>query len=172
MSFSVGEPDAVAAPAITSFTADTSTLATTGMCTLKWTAPGASSLSISPNVGTVTGGSISVSPLANTNYVLTATNDAGSATASVNVTFTTPALTLGTAPVVKIRRDDHVATVERLRHAEPGALERELMRREPGMGDLYAKALASLYRTAADGAFSAMMRAEPGFPAAVRWKSA
>lgn len=112
VSFSVGEPDAVAAPAITSFTADTSTLATTGMCTLKWTAPGASSLSISPNVGTVTGGSISVSPLANTIYTLTATNDAGSATAVVNVALTTPALTLGTAPVVKIRRDDHVATVE------------------------------------------------------------
>ena len=65
------------------------------------------------------------------------------------------------------RPRDHVATVERLRHAEPGELEAELMRREPGMGELYAKALASLYRTAADGAFSAMLRAEPGFPAAV-----
>lgn len=65
------------------------------------------------------------------------------------------------------RPRDHIATVEKLRHAEPGALEAELMRREPGMGDLYAKALASLYRTAADGAFSAMLRAEPGFPAAV-----
>lgn len=65
------------------------------------------------------------------------------------------------------RPRDHVATVERLRHAEPGELEAELMRREPGMGELYAKALASLYRTAADGAFSAMLRAEPGFPAAL-----
>ena len=35
------------------------------------------------------------------------------------------------------------------------------------MGNLYAKALASLYRTAADGAFNALLRAEPGFPAAV-----
>lgn len=65
------------------------------------------------------------------------------------------------------RPRDHIATVEKLRHAEPGALEAELMRREPGMGELYAKALASLYRTAADGAFNAMLRAEPGFPAAV-----
>jgi pimeloyl-ACP methyl ester carboxylesterase len=65
------------------------------------------------------------------------------------------------------RSRDHIATVEKLRHAEPGALEAELMRREPGMGELYAKALASLYRTAADGAFSAVLRAEPGFPAAV-----
>ena len=65
------------------------------------------------------------------------------------------------------RPRDHIATVERLRHAEPGALEAELMRREPGMGELYAKAIASLYRTAADGTFSAVLRSEPGFPAAV-----
>jgi pimeloyl-ACP methyl ester carboxylesterase len=65
------------------------------------------------------------------------------------------------------RPRDHIATVEQLRHAEPGVLEAELMRREPGMGELYAKALASLYRTAADGAFLAVLRSEPGFPAAV-----
>ena len=65
------------------------------------------------------------------------------------------------------RSREHIATVERLRHAEPGALEAELMRREPGMGELYAKAIASLYRTAADGTFSAVRRAEPGFPAVV-----
>src|SRR5919199_82649 len=61
----------------------------------------------------------------------------------------------------------HVVQVERLRHDGPGALERELMRREPGMGDLYARALATLYRTAADGAFQAVLRAEPGFPSVV-----
>lgn len=65
------------------------------------------------------------------------------------------------------RPREQIATVEKLRHAEPGALEAELMRREPGMGELYAKALASLYRTAADGAFSAVLRAEGGFPAVV-----
>jgi pimeloyl-ACP methyl ester carboxylesterase len=65
------------------------------------------------------------------------------------------------------RPREHIATVEKLRHAEPGALEAELMRREPGMGDLYAKALASLYRAAADGTFHAVLRGEPGFPAAV-----
>jgi pimeloyl-ACP methyl ester carboxylesterase len=70
-------------------------------------------------------------------------------------------------PFDRDRPRDHIATVERLRHAEPGALEAELMRREPGMGELYAKALASLYRTAADGTFLAVMRSEPGFPAAV-----
>jgi pimeloyl-ACP methyl ester carboxylesterase len=62
------------------------------------------------------------------------------------------------------RSRSQIEVVERLRHDEDGALEAELMRREPGMGDLYAKALASLYRTAADGAFQALLRAEPGFP--------
>jgi len=62
------------------------------------------------------------------------------------------------------RPRDHIAHVERLRHEGDGALERELMRREPGMGDLYARALANLYRAAADGAFQAVMRAEAGYP--------
>src|SRR5919205_718959 len=70
-------------------------------------------------------------------------------------------------PFDPTRPRDHIETVERLRHAEPGALEAELMRREPGMGELYAKALASLYRTAADGTFLAVIRSEAGFPAAV-----
>src|SRR5262249_39958607 len=70
-------------------------------------------------------------------------------------------------PFDATRPRDHIETVQRLRHAEPGALEAELMRREPGMGELYAKALASLYRTAADGTFLAVLRSEMGFPAAV-----
>jgi pimeloyl-ACP methyl ester carboxylesterase len=63
------------------------------------------------------------------------------------------------------RSREQIEAVEKLRHAEPGALEAELMRREPGMGDLYAKAIATLYRTAADGTFHAVLRSEPGFPA-------
>ncbi len=65
------------------------------------------------------------------------------------------------------RPREHIETVERLRHEGPGALEAELMRREPGMGELYAGALASLYRSAADGTFLAVLRSEIGFPAAV-----
>ncbi|MFN8633081.1 MAG: alpha/beta hydrolase [Chloroflexota bacterium] len=65
------------------------------------------------------------------------------------------------------RPRERLGVVERLRHAEPGALEAELMRLEPGISELYAKAIASLYRAAADGAFQAVLRAEPGFPAAV-----
>lgn len=65
------------------------------------------------------------------------------------------------------RSREHIEVVERLRHGGPGVLEDELLRREPGMGDLYAKALADLYRTAADGAFQAALRTEPGFPSVV-----
>jgi pimeloyl-ACP methyl ester carboxylesterase len=70
-------------------------------------------------------------------------------------------------PFDPTRPREHIETVERLRHADPGALEAELIRREPGMGEPYAKALASLYRTAADGTFMAVLRSEIGFPAAV-----
>lgn len=100
------------APVINSFTVDTATLSTTGMCTLLWNVAGTANLSITPSVGTVTGNNIAVSPLANTTYTLTATNSAGTITAQTNVVYNVPALTLGVAPVVKIRRDDHVATVE------------------------------------------------------------
>ena len=65
------------------------------------------------------------------------------------------------------RPRDHIAVVERLRHEPRGELERYLQAGEPKMGDLYVRALADLYRTAADGAFLAALRAEPGFPAVV-----
>ncbi|MGE3267334.1 MAG: alpha/beta fold hydrolase [Chloroflexota bacterium] len=68
-------------------------------------------------------------------------------------------------PFDATRSREHIRNVEQLRHKGPGPLEAELLRREPGMGDLYAKALANLYRAAADGAFQAVLRAEPGFPA-------
>jgi pimeloyl-ACP methyl ester carboxylesterase len=70
-------------------------------------------------------------------------------------------------PLDASRPRDPIVMVERLRRAGPGELEAELMRREPGMGELYARALASLYRAAADGAFHAVLRGEPGFPAAL-----
>jgi pimeloyl-ACP methyl ester carboxylesterase len=65
------------------------------------------------------------------------------------------------------RPREPIQVVERLRHVEPGVLEQELIRREPGMGELYAKALADLYRNAADGAFQAVLRGEVGFPGVV-----
>jgi pimeloyl-ACP methyl ester carboxylesterase len=60
----------------------------------------------------------------------------------------------------------HVETVQQLRHEPRGALERYLQGQESGMGDLYARALADLFRMAADGTFHAVLRGEPGFPSA------
>ena len=105
-------PVSATAPVINSFTIDSASLATTGMCTLSWNVTGTASLSISPNVGSVSGNSIAVSPLATTTYTLTAANSSGTVTATANVTLNTPVLTLEAAPVLKIKRDDHVATIE------------------------------------------------------------
>ncbi len=105
-------PASTTAPVINSFTIDSSSLNTNGMCTLLWNVSGATSLSVSPNVGAVTGNLIAVSPLANTTYTLSATNAQGTVTAMASVVLNTPALTLEAAPVVNIRRDDHVATIE------------------------------------------------------------
>lgn len=112
MAIVTATPASATAPVITSFTVDASSLATTGMCTLLWNVTGPASVSISPNVGAVTGNVIAVSPLANTTYTLSATNSAGTVTATANVILNTPALTLAAAPVLKIKRDDHVATIE------------------------------------------------------------
>lgn len=79
----------------------------------------------------------------------------------------TQKLILVDPPFDATRTREHIEVVDRLRHAGPGALEDELLRREPGMGALYAKALADLYRQTADGAFRALLRAELGFPAVV-----
>lgn len=78
-----------------------------------------------------------------------------------------PKLILVDPPFDPERRGDLIETVDRLRHEPAGALERELQRREPRMSDTYARAMANLFRTAADGAFSAVIRSEAGFPGAV-----
>ena len=78
-----------------------------------------------------------------------------------------PKLILVDPPFDAERRGDLIETVERLRHEPPGALEGELQRREPRMSDAYARAMAGLFRTAADGAFAAILRSEAGFPGVV-----
>jgi pimeloyl-ACP methyl ester carboxylesterase len=74
-------------------------------------------------------------------------------------------LVLVDPPFDPSRPRDHIAEVERLRHAEMGQLERYLQQRDRGMSELYARALANIFRSAADGAFQAVARAEPGYPA-------
>ena len=60
-------------------------------------------------------------------------------------------------PLDPVHRNPEVAQVYRLRSAEPGALERYLLERNPGGGQLLAQSLASLFRQASDGAFEALL---------------
>ncbi|HLX42492.1 MAG TPA: hypothetical protein VKR43_03620 [Bryobacteraceae bacterium] len=74
-----------ASPVITSFT-ESSTVQPGQSVTLSWSVTGASALSISPGIGTVTGSSVTVAPNATTTYTLTAMNAGGSATATTTIT--------------------------------------------------------------------------------------
>ncbi|WNG59288.1 hypothetical protein F0U59_34625 [Archangium gephyra] len=79
-------------PTISSFTAAPTTITVGQSATLSWTSTGATSLSIAPGVGSVTGTSVTVTPSATTTYTLTATNEAGNATATATVTVNPPAV--------------------------------------------------------------------------------
>ena len=75
-------------PAITSFTADPTSINSGASSTLSWVTTGATSIAITPGTFTSTSasGSTSVSPTATTTYTLTATNAAGSTTSTLTVT--------------------------------------------------------------------------------------
>ncbi|HXC16746.1 MAG TPA: glycoside hydrolase family 44 protein [Holophagaceae bacterium] len=73
-------------PLIASFTASPATISAGSSATLSWSVSGATRLSLDNGIGTVTGASRSVSPPVTTTYTLTATNTAGSVTASAAVT--------------------------------------------------------------------------------------
>jgi hypothetical protein len=75
-----------AAPIIHSFTANPATIVSGGASTLSWQVTGATSLSITPGVGTVSGSSVTVSPAATTQYTLHAVNASGTTTAPATVT--------------------------------------------------------------------------------------
>ena len=77
-----------AAPTISSFTASPASISAGQNTTLTWTVTGAPTLSINPGFGSVTGASRSASPGTTTIYTLTATNSAGSVTATVTVSVT------------------------------------------------------------------------------------
>jgi hypothetical protein len=76
------------APSITSFSAAPVAISQGSATTLSWVVSGATSLSIDQGVGTVTGTSKSVSPMADVVYTLSATNAVGTTTATVSVTVT------------------------------------------------------------------------------------
>jgi len=73
-------------PAIRSFTATPGSFLPGGTVQLSWSVTGATSLSIDPGPGAVTGTSVSVTPAGTTTYTLTATSAGGSSTASTTVT--------------------------------------------------------------------------------------
>jgi hypothetical protein len=77
-------------PSISSFTASPTSITLGGISTLSWTTSGATTLNIAPGnlASTSASGTVNVSPETTTTYVLTATNAAGSVTASAKVTLT------------------------------------------------------------------------------------
>jgi len=81
-------------PAISSFTASPTAITLGGASTLSWATSGATTLTITPGTfaSTSASGSTGVSPEATTTYVLTATNAAGSVTASLTVTVSAQTL--------------------------------------------------------------------------------
>ena len=74
-------------PVIASFTANDHYIQPGGTATLSWQTTGATTLSIAPSPGTVSGpgGSVQVSPAATTTYTLTATSSNGSVTSTLRV---------------------------------------------------------------------------------------
>ncbi len=75
-------------PSISSFTANPTKITLGGISKLSWATAGANTLNIAPGnlVSNSASGSVNVSPETTTTYVLTATNAAGSVTASAMVT--------------------------------------------------------------------------------------
>ncbi len=93
-----------AAPQITAFTANPTTVAAGGLTTLSWTTTGTNSVSISPSVSDPTengplptSGSVAVAVNSTTTYTLTATganNQTATATVTVTVSAVVPTITL------------------------------------------------------------------------------
>ena len=77
-------------PTISSFTASPTSITLGGISTLSWATSGATTLNIAPGnlASTSASGTVNVSPETTTTYVMTATNAAGSVTASAKVTLT------------------------------------------------------------------------------------
>ena len=90
-------------PVIRSFTAAPSTVAPGGSSVLSWTVTGATTLSIAPGLGQVTGTSVSVRVTATTTYTLTATNAGGTSSTSVTVN-------VGSAPPTGLAYSQNPAT--------------------------------------------------------------
>jgi hypothetical protein len=74
------------APAISSFTANATTVSAGSTVTLSWQAADAGYYIISPQLGAVRGNSVSVTPTQTTTYTLYATNQFGRSTSTITIT--------------------------------------------------------------------------------------
>jgi hypothetical protein len=74
------------APTIASFAASSQLVSAGGSVTLTWNVSGASYVILTPGVGAVRGGSVTVNPAQSTTYTLYATNAFGRTTATINIT--------------------------------------------------------------------------------------
>jgi hypothetical protein len=75
-----------AAPTISSFTANPSTVSAGAQVTLQWNVTGASYFDVTPEVGAIRGTSVVVTPSQTTTFTLNATNEFGRTTSTVTVT--------------------------------------------------------------------------------------
>jgi hypothetical protein len=73
-------------PTISTFTASPSSITAGSSTTLSWTGSGASYNVVSPQIGVISGSSVTVTPTATTTYTLYSTNQYGRTTATVTVT--------------------------------------------------------------------------------------
>lgn len=117
-------------PVIGTFTASPATVGAGQEVTLSWTVSGATTLSISPDVGPVTGGSVVVKPTATTSYTLTAGNPNGSVSRTVSVTVTAaPVIGAFTAEPAEITAGDAATLSWQVDGAETVTL-------SPGFGEV------------------------------------
>jgi len=95
-----------APPIVNIFSANPPTINQGESSTLTWSVSDADTVTITPGVGTVTlSGSTSVSPAVTTDYILTATNSAGSVTASATVNVQLP-------PVHNLTKNTYYNTIQ------------------------------------------------------------
>ncbi|HTS31427.1 MAG TPA: Ig-like domain-containing protein, partial [Bryobacteraceae bacterium] len=87
-----------APPVIANFAATPNSVQSGQSALLNWSVTGATTVSIAPGVGTVTGTSTTVTPSSTTTYTLTAMNTGGSTFASTTVTVATPAISVIITP--------------------------------------------------------------------------
>ena len=90
-------------PVISSFTASPTSITVGQSSTLSWSVSGATGLSIAPAVGTVSGSSTSVGPIATTTFTLTASNTGGT-------TLATTTVTVNIAPSITSHPSDQAVT--------------------------------------------------------------